>query len=149
MEEPKTCPTCGAKMVEYKHGLSKGLCRALAKAWSAFSDTQPHEISEMGLDYNHRCNFQKLRYWGLVEKVGDPTGKGGRWRVTSDGVKFLMGALRVQKAVWTYRGDAVRFEGPMVSHSDVTGGWELRTDFARNAQGRVEWLFVKSGGETV
>lgn len=69
------CETCGAKLVEYKHGLSKGLCRSLIQVAVTFKDTKAHEIKEMGLDYNHRCNFQKLKYWGLVEKVGEQTGK--------------------------------------------------------------------------
>ena len=120
-------------MVEYKHGLSKGLCRALAIVVKAFSDCEPHDIKDMGLDYTHRCNFQKLRYWGLVEKVGDAESKGGKWRVTEEGMMFVRGNRTFQKFVFTYRGEVVRREGERISIMDVADGWKYRPEYAAEA----------------
>ena len=139
MSSSKVCDTCGAKLVEYKHGLSKGLCRALIQVAIAFRDTKAHEIKEMGLDYNHRCNFQKLKYWGLVEKVGEQTGKGGLWRITEDGKEFVQGKISVPKFVWTYRGKVERYDGDHITIFDVSGGWKSRSQYAKE---RRSWAGV-------
>ena len=137
MTDKKTCPHCGAKMVEYKHGLSKSLCRSLAAVAIAFKDTQPHEIKDMGLDYNHRCNFQKLRYWGLVEKMGDQGSKGGLWRITEYGMAFVKGLTSLPRFAWTYRGEVERLEGEQIMITDVSGGWKYRPDYAKESQARA------------
>ena len=130
----KYCEHCGAKMVEYKHGLSKKLCRALAMVVTRSNSTEPQEIREMGLDYSHRCNFQKLRYWGLVEKIGDKDSKGGLWRVTERGMAFVMGKISCPRFAWTYRGDVVRHEGEPINITDISGGWKYRIDYARESE---------------
>ena len=136
MGHKKICEHCGATMVEYKHGLSKGLIRSLAIVAVAFKDTEPHEIKDMGLDYTNRCNFQKLRYWGLVEKVGDKDSKGGLWRITENGMAFVSGELSVPKFVWTYRGDIDRYEGKDIWITDVSEGWKYRPEYARESQAK-------------
>ena len=74
------CAHCGAKMVEYKHGLNKGLVvglRAIAKAgWTGSAV----DLKGLHLTHSEWDNFQKLRYWDLVSKVGGK--KGGKWRIT-------------------------------------------------------------------
>ena len=129
----KHCPHCGAPMVEYKHGLSKGLCRSLARVALRFKDTEPHDINDMGMDYNHRCNFQKLQYWELIERVGDPDSKGGLWRITDKGMEFLKGNISVPRFVWTYRGQVVRFEGEDRGIAQIADGWKYRPDYARES----------------
>lgn len=130
------CETCGAKLVEYKHGLSKGLCRSLIQVAVAFKDTKAHEIKDMGLDYNHRCNFQKLRYWRLVEKVGEQTGKGGLWRITETGKEFIQGKISLPKFVWTYRGKVERYDGEHITIFDVSDGWKSRSEYAKESKVR-------------
>jgi len=131
------CECCGAKLVEYKHGLSKGLCRSLAKAVVTFGDTEPHDIKDMPLDYNHRCNFQKLRYWGLVEKIGDSLGKGGKWRVTEKGMSFVKNEISVDRFVWTYRGEVESYDGEKLFITDITGGWQYRIEYAKDRRARA------------
>ena len=127
------CHHCGAKMVEYKHGLSKGLCRSLAKVVTKFGERAMfgQDIAQMGLKSSEYCNFQKLRYWGLVVKVGDDGGKGGKWRVTRKGMDFVSGNLTVPRFVWTYRGRVERVSDKMISIEQVTQGWKFRRDYAR------------------
>ena len=124
--------------MEYKHGLSKGLCRSLIQIAIAFKDTKAHEIKDMGLDYNHRCNFQKLRYWRLVEKVGEQTGKGGLWRITETGKEFIQGKISLPKFVWTFRGVIARYEGEYITIFDVTDGWKSRSQYAQESQVREQ-----------
>jgi hypothetical protein len=86
-------------------------------------------------------NFQKLRYWGLVEKVHreDGTRVAGVWRVTREGYGFLAGG-RVYRAVWTYRGEfecADDEDGNRVwtvAARDVSPFYEQRPEYAKRAR---------------
>jgi hypothetical protein len=60
----KTCEHCGASMVEYKHGLSVGLVTGLIKIAKV---KNPINIKQLGLTRNQWDNFQKLKYWDLVD----------------------------------------------------------------------------------
>jgi len=128
------CEHCGAKVVEYKHGLSKGLLRTLFKMAKAQQLKAPVSMCDLDLTYSERCNAQKLKYWGLIVKAGDPTGKGGDWYVTLAGKEFLRGDTVLRHSVWTYRGEVMRFEGRLQDISTITGGWRWRPDYAREAE---------------
>ena len=127
------CETCGAKVVEYKHGLSLGLVRVLYRLAAADRPGSVVAISTVDLTYSQRNNAQKLRYWYLIEKVGDPESKGGDWRVTQRGSAFLKGEISLPQYVWTFRGDTVRYEGRSRYIEQVTDGWKWRPDYAREA----------------
>lgn len=127
-----SCPNCGSRMVEYTHSLSKGLVAGLKKFLEKFGD-QPGEIADAGMSYTMRCNFQKLRYWDLIIKVGDPNGKGGRWRVTPAGVLFATGEREAPSKVRTFRGKWIAYDGPGVMFEKLTGGWKFRPEYSLQA----------------
>lgn len=129
--EKKICDHCGAKIVEYKHGLGKGLMRGLYKI--ARAGGGPINIRTIGLTVDELTNFQKLRYWNLVAKSDPKSEKGGDWNLTGIGVKFVQGELRIPKYVWTFRGKFSRYDGAQVGFEDVTGGYKYRIDYARDA----------------
>lgn len=131
MKERKTCSECGAKTVRYRHSFSKGLARSLMIWFLKFGE-EPGEIRDAGFTYSQRANFQKLRYWELIEKVGDPKGKGGTWKLTKTGVAVLAGAL-LHKNAWTYRGETQTFDGPSVTMTSLIDGWKFRPEYAREA----------------
>ena len=135
MSDNKICPHCGAKTVEYKQGLSKGLARALYRISEHMSATGEFHIGECGLTYSQRENARKLQYWDIIEKLGDPDSKGGRWKLTKLGRAFIEGRVHLRKYVWTYRGETVRFDGDRVAITDLTDGWKYRPEYAREAQG--------------
>lgn len=134
MAASKCCPTCGAKMVEYKHGLSKGLARTLYRIANGMNADRVYGVREIGLTNSQYDNHQKLRYWGLIERLEDESRKGGRWRLTDVGFDFVRGVSGLRKYVWTYRGDVVRFDGDAVWIAELTDGWRFRPDYARDAQ---------------
>lgn len=111
MATAKKCPHCDAKMVEYKHSFSKALAIGLGRLHSA--NGGPTNLKNLGLTRNQWDNFQKLRYWGLVAKAvrEDGTRANGEWVLTDKGVEFIEKGIGIPKSVWTYRGEAVRFEG--------------------------------------
>lgn len=126
------CPTCGAKTVEHKHGLANGIRTALAKLYETHG-CDFVSLSEVGLTRSQWDNFQKLRYWDLVEK--HPSGeKSGQWRVTDHGERWLTGRVTVPRNVWTYRGERTRFDGQLVGISvPLSTHYKRRPEYAADA----------------
>jgi hypothetical protein len=110
-KNPLYCPHCSAKMVEYKHTITKGLLKSLLILKQSKGKAN---INEIGLTSNQRNNFQKLRYWNLVTMTADA----GTWEITKEGHSFLNGKSTVHVFVYTYRGDIERFAGPKIKISD-------------------------------
>lgn len=130
------CPTCGAKVMEYKHSLSKGLIRAFLKFAKQASLTANGTVNLNDCDMNltERTNFYKLRYWGLLNKADLTNDRGGEWRMYEKGWKFVKGEISVSKHAWSYRGEFTRFDDEQVFIMDVTDGWKYRPQYAREAQ---------------
>jgi hypothetical protein len=106
----KLCPHCGAAMMEYRHTLNRGLVTALFRLYQAGKGVN---LKDLGLTRNQWDNFQKLRYWGLVEKVFERgKRKSGVWKVTGPGEAFLKCKMSVPRSVWSYRGSFVRWGDP-------------------------------------
>ena len=132
MSESKCCPTCGAKMVKYKHRLNKGLCNALLKLYN-YGGIAP--LDKLNLSKSEYCNFQKLKYWDFIRKAELPEGhKGGVWEITSRGNSFVQGYERPELVV-TYRGQFSKWEGKLISMKDVIGEYDYRPWYADVAQG--------------
>ena len=111
----RECPHCGAKMVTYRHSLSRTLMGAFRKALEAADVMGYFDIAACGLNNSERQNLSKLKYWGIIRKVGDPSGKGGRWRITVGGLAFAEGIRKYHKTAITYRDAAIEFDGEEVS----------------------------------
>jgi hypothetical protein len=131
----ETCPTCGAKTVEYHHTLNAPLAQGLFRLAQADG---PINLKYLGLSRNQWDNFQKLRYWSLAEQVAvDGKRKKGVWAITALGRNFVDGTARLPKRVWTYRGEFVRFEdGPLVAISDLVDTYQEREVWAAEAEAR-------------
>ena len=133
MKEQKVCEHCKAKMVEYKHSFSKALATGL---WRLYQAGGQVNIKDLGLTRNQWDNFQKLRYWGLVAQSyrDGGTRMNGHWQITAAGTAFIEQGTGIQKSVWTYRGDTVRFEGSTVFFKDTHDlEYEQRESYAENA----------------
>lgn len=75
--------------------------------------------AENELSVNERNNFSKLAFLGLVKhKYVNGKRKRGRWEITSSGVKFLKGELRIQPIVYTFNRKIVRHDGKLVGIQD-------------------------------
>ncbi len=127
-EPKKRCPHCNAKMVEYRHSLNKSMVSALMTLAKRY---KPTALQELPLSKTQFTNFQKLRYWGLVERTKEE----GKWDVTYYGMRFLQGEVQTCKRVWTYRGEFKKSEGESVWFHDLSDEPYLkREDYAREAQ---------------
>lgn len=132
MSDDRHCECCGAKMVEYRHRLNKGLCGALLKLFQAGGIAQ---ISDLNLSKSQYCNFQKLKYWWLVEKVKhDDESKGGEWRLTNDGFNFIVGLIAMPEVAVSYRGERVRVEGDYKLMGAIHGAYDYKPYYRKTAQ---------------
>lgn len=131
MAVKKVCKECGASMMEHRHTLSKAMAEGLRR----ISEKSPTNLKHLGLTRNQWDNFQKLRYWGLVEKHIRDDGKriGGAWKITPLGRAFLSGEVIVPKTVWTYRGEFVRHESEGVDIKSLLDGYKTRPEYAEEA----------------
>lgn len=129
MTDHKHCQTCGAKTVEYRHKLNKGLTGALIKLYEHRGSGL---LSEMGMTTNQFCNFQKLRYWRLVEKIDDE-GRGGQWCLTQHGLDFITGLDQARECAISYRGEAIRTEGKYIDLKNVVGDYDFKPYYAKTA----------------
>jgi len=128
MKNLTRCPHCDATMTEYRHSLSAGLIHALAKFYKRGSPLNVHK--DLGLTTNQWDNFQKLQYWGLVEKFYvDGKRKQGTWLLTQVAIDFLQGKMMLNKSVWSYRGKFVRFDGPLITIDDVDEKYRQKEDY--------------------
>lgn len=129
----KHCSECGAPMVEYKQGLCKGLAAGLRKALVASTENYVFHIGACGLSYSERENLRKLQYWNIISRVDPNSEKGGWWRITDIGLKFLSGDKRLPKYVWTYRGVVQRVSGKKIKITKITAGWKYQKDYAKES----------------
>ena len=124
-----SCQTCGAKTVEYRHRLSKGIVSALIKLYEK-ARASPFLISELGLSHSQMANFQKLAYWRLADRAVLPGDrKGGVWAVSIHGEAFIRGLSRMREIAVTYRGNIQRHEGTEIYIFSVIEGYQYRGDF--------------------
>ncbi len=134
MKEPELCPECGAKMVEYPHTLSRSLARVIYRITQNLDRDRRFHVGSIGATNSQINNLQKLRYWDIIAKEPDASGRGGIWILTDRGLEFALGRIRLRKKVWTYRGEFVRFDGAQVLITDVADGWKYRPDYAREGR---------------
>ena len=133
MKEIKKCPHCDAKMVEYRHTFNKGLAHGMYEL--LLSGGGPTSLRSLRLTRTEWTNFQKLRYWDLVSR----TKHEGEWILTSKGVDFMTKGASLPKWVWTYRGEAVRFDGDACFFKDIhEPRFDTREDYIKNSQPRTK-----------
>ena len=124
----KRCPHCDAKMVEYRHVFNKGLAGSLYEIFIAGGG--PISLRKLKLTRTQWTNFQKLRYWGLVS----PTKEDGEWVITQKGFDFIVKGETINKWVYTYRGEPVRFDGDICIFDEIhTPKYDKKLDYAANA----------------
>jgi hypothetical protein len=133
----KVCEHCGASMMEYKHSLSVGLLEGLLRL---YRQRKPVNLAVLNLNHSQWDNFQKLKYWGLVEKFrgAGTNAKGGIWTITTNGIDFVTGRVKVQKSVWTYRGEFRRFDGEEVNSHQIHDAFKTVEDYRREMVPHLE-----------
>jgi len=97
----KLCECCGAKMVTYTHKINKGATIAMKRLYDAGGISH---LDNIKLTHSQRCNFQKLKYWGLVKPASEQS---GAWVLTDIGISFVEGRTAVPSHAASYRASPV------------------------------------------
>ena len=113
------CPTCNRNAWEHRHSMAQGLAVVLLKFVKAYNG-EPINLTDEGFNHNEKCNFQKLKYFGLVSKESllttkDKEKKGGFWKLTSLGRAFALDGVEIPKHVWTYNDTVIERENELTT----------------------------------
>ncbi len=125
------CEHCGAKVVEHKHGLSKGIIRSMYIVAKAQEIKNPVKLRKTKLTYSQRANLLKAQYWGVIAR-GTPDKDTGEWFITDKGFRFMRGEIALPHSVRTFRNKVQNYEGKDLFVMQVTGGWRFASDYARD-----------------
>jgi hypothetical protein len=135
------CEHCGANTLKYRYHLNERMVSILMRFWEASGHrVMPLKLLDVPLTKVQYANFNRLRYWDLVQPSTDLFGKRmeGRWHVTQLGAGFLEHGVLVPEFVHTYRGTRTGFEGREIGMLDcVPNGWPNRSSTLRNSEGVV------------
>lgn len=99
------CPCCNQMVKLYKHRLQALMVYYLAQIYKIQKgkNNWVHVMSEVK---PINGDYAKMRFWGLLEEKGDQptkdTKSSGYWRVTTSGILFLKGRIRVPEKVFIF-----------------------------------------------
>ncbi len=120
------CPTCGSKIVEYKHSIKKTLVSCLHRLNALGGRAR---LDKMQLDNTQFANFQKLRYFGLAI----PTNENNEWQITNHGIWFLQGRIQVSRFVMTKNATVIRKSTELVFIGEVKDCIQYKTSWQDQA----------------
>lgn len=107
MPYKETCEHCGSVKTAYIHALNLGIVQALCDLHTKYRWTgKPVNVNrELNMTHNQAANFQKLRYWGLVQSVS-----GGKWVPTELARQFIEEGRRVYDRVATFDAESLPYD---------------------------------------
>lgn len=126
------CEHCHAPTMEYRHTLSRLLGEMLLQLYRFKG--QRARLRDLHLPNSKFANFQKLQYWGLVDREKRDGKYTAYWYLTYAGEQFARVTRRCPKQVWTYRGRWVEFEGQAVLITDLVRDYNTRVSYAQEAR---------------
>ncbi len=123
-----SCPTCGRLMRAYAKTMDLRLVKIFYEIAAKGRKNSYFNPRGVFMDDHHKVtDFQKLHYWGFIER----TKKNGLWKIKQRGWSFLNGTIQVSKTVWVFNNKVVADDGIMVDISKVDDRWqENRADWA-------------------
>lgn len=97
------CPVCTQRVQLYRRKLNSGMVHALFRIYQ-HNSTEWTRVQDMP-NAPKGGDYAKLRFWGLLEQNparAEDGNSAGYWRVTADGVSFLMGSMSVPSHIGTF-----------------------------------------------
>lgn len=128
--EKPVCPRCGAKQVEHRHALVKGLAIVAIRL---FRFGRPAKLRELALPNAAFANAQKLKYFGITEQVEIDETRTGKWQLTDLGEQWVRNTIRLPKHAITFRNQVLRTEGPDVLITECVDRYQWRIEWAEEA----------------
>lgn len=135
------CPCCGARCRQYRRHLYSTVAAeliALYKITHVEGQESAH-VSELMRAVPHRGgggDMAHARWWGLCSATDtqhvSERPRTGYWKITTKGVLFVQGKIRVPAYAVLYRGGCLGLGGPKVSIKDVL---DTQFDYAELMEG--------------
>ncbi|MCK9578728.1 hypothetical protein M0R01_04560 [bacterium] len=133
------CEHCGALMKSWWHRLTPGLVDLLFRAIDLVKKNQENIIkkNEICFTVSENCNFNKLRYFGLIAKHRDidDCPIEGEFVLTINAGRFLRGEIEMPVRVKTYRNELKEKDIKTVS---VSHFYNLVPEFDKRSQFEFE-----------
>jgi hypothetical protein len=108
------CPCCGQRAAVYRRRINGTMAFQLGRLADHGGWMHARDI-ELGVTSADR-DFQKMRFWGLVECDGGPL-----WRITARGRDFVGGRTTVPAVAFVYDNEPVGFSAERVRFDDCLG----------------------------
>lgn len=113
------CEHCGALMKEWWHRLTPGLIDLLFRSIQLVKQRNVNVIEKNQIcrTVSEACNFNKLRYFGLIAKRRDENDHpiDGEFVLTINAGRFLRGEIEMPVRVKTYRNELKEKDSKTVS----------------------------------
>ena len=136
MKKPKEfCPHCKRPYMQNLHTFSKSLAQIILKVTRNNKEGQPfHLQKDMQLSSNQYANFQKLQYWGLVEKHYEGNKRrGGYWHLTHK-AQYLLDGQAIPKSITTFKSEIVSVSKETVIMKEVVGFYDIPNTWAKRQE---------------
>lgn len=119
MKYSQKCECCAHVTVAYTHRLNIPLVGALRRLVDEYERTGapvlPSEFNRLGMSHNQQANFQKLRYFGMI----DQSQKCAGWWPTKKGLAFIYGRTPAFDLVATIEGEPLDYSHPAWTTSKI------------------------------
>jgi hypothetical protein len=116
------CPVCDRKVKEYSRPINRAQALAITRMYVAAGNDYVNVRnlrSQRGYGTADKNNeISKLAHWGLVQQHPDPK-RGGTWRVTELGGRWVRGQTKVPRNVIIYQADKTADGDEMVLLRDI------------------------------
>jgi hypothetical protein len=114
----------------YGYELNKDMVEIAMEIWRWCYDNQRTKFlsKEVSQDHKFLTQFQKLQYFGIIEKVK----KSMYWRFTLTGYWFLKGAKNLTKKVWVVKSAVIDQEQDLVGIEKVVPNWKTYVDYLQD-----------------
>ena len=135
MDDGTHCPCCDKYVRRYRRKFNSSMARALiwlsqqhGRLGMMYGIAGEHcwiDVPKLAPRWLVQTNqLPTVRWWGMIERhpaTGDAKKHSGLWRVTPQGVRFVMGREAVPSTVVTYNGEPVGFEGDKITIREALG----------------------------
>lgn len=102
------CPVCDRKVKEYSRPINRAQALAIMRmyvvAGTSYVNVRNLKDKSGSGTADKNNEISKLVHWGLVQQHPDPK-RGGTWRVTELGGKWVRGEIKVPRNVMIYQAD--------------------------------------------
>ena len=128
------CPTCQRPYMKNKHTFSKSLAQILLKVAHHWREGIGfHLQKDLELTSNQYANFQKLRYWRLVDyHYENHKHKGGYWHLTHN-AQYALDGHPIHKTITTFNNKVIDVSQETVILKHVLGFYEIPNTWAKRA----------------